>query len=170
MTSKREEILEKLREEFERWEELLASLSEEEITTSRLPNGWSIKDLMAHLMSWQQVTRARLEAARQGEHPVYPEWLAGASPESEDELHRFNARIYEIHREKSWSEVHREWRDGFIEVLRLGEEVPEDDLVEPGRYSWLDGHPLIAVLQGTYEHHHVDHLGSLLTWTGAHPG
>lgn len=170
MTNKREEILEKLREEFTRWKELLSNLSEEEITTSRLPNGWSIKDLMAHLMAWQQVTTARLEAAQLNESPVLPEWLAGASPESEDELHQFNARIFETHRERSWSQVHQEWRVGFLKVLKLGEEIPEDDLVSAGRYPWLNGYPLITVLQGTYEHHHVDHLGALLTWINEYRG
>jgi len=164
MTSKREEVLEELSGEFKRWEDLLSPLNEEEITTSRLPNGWSIKDLMAHLMAWQQVTTARLDAAQRNESPMYPEWLAGSSPESEDEIHRFNARIFEIHRDRAWSQVHQDWRGGFLAVLKLGQEVPENDLVEAGRYPWLNGHPLIAVLQGTYEHHHVDHLGSLLTW------
>lgn len=164
MTSRRDEILERLREEFERWEELLSTSNEAEITTSRLANGWSIKDLMAHLMAWQQVTTARLEAARRNESPRYPEWLAGASPESEGEIHRFNARIFELHRDRTWAQVHREWRAGFLEVLKLGAELPEDDLVQAGRYPWLDGHPLIAVLEGTYEHHRVDHLPSLLTW------
>lgn len=168
MTSKREEILEDLSGEFKRWEDLLSTLSEEEITTSRLPNGWSIKDLMAHLMAWQQVTTARLEAAQRNEYPTYPEWLAGASPDSEEELHRFNARIFELHRERPWTEVHQAWRAGFLKVLKLGEEVPEDDLVEAGKYPWLKGYPLIAVLQGTYEHHHLDHLGSLLRWIHDH--
>lgn len=170
MTTKREETLEELRDEFKRWEVLLANLSEEEITTSRLPNDWSIKDLMAHLMAWQQVTTARLEAARRDESPVLPKWLAGAGPESEEEPHRFNARIFEIHRERPWSQVHQEWRAGFLKVLKLGEGVPEDDLLEVGKYAWLNGYPLIAVLQGTYEHHHVDHLGSLLTWINEHRG
>lgn len=170
MRSRREEVLGKLREEFERWEERLSRLSEEEITTSRLPNGWSIKDLMAHLMAWQQVTTARLEAARRDASPAYPEWLAGASPESEEEIHRFNARILEMHRESPWSQVHRAWRAGFLGVLELGADLPEDDLLEAGRYPWLDGHPLIAVLQGTYRHHHDDHLGALRTWMDEHRG
>lgn len=55
MTSKHEDILERLREELERREELLASSSEEEVAMSRLANGWSINDLMAHLMSRPQV-------------------------------------------------------------------------------------------------------------------
>ncbi len=170
MKSKRQEILEELEAEFHRWEEQLSRLRIDEITTSRLPNGWSIKDLMAHLMAWQQVTTARLEAARRDESPVLPEWLAGADPESDEELHRFNARIFEFHRERPWPQVHQEWRTGFLKVLNLGKELPEEDLVEKGRYPWLNGYPLLAVLEGTYEHHHEDHLGSLLAWINGQRG
>lgn len=166
MTRKREKILEELGEEFDRWEELLSTLSEEEITTSRLPNGWSIKDLMAHLMAWQQITAARLEASLRNESPVFPGWLAGAGPESGEEPDRFNARIFEIHRERPWSQVYLEWRAGFLRVLNLGERAPEDDLVEAGRHPWSNG----QILQGTYDHHHVGHLGTLLTWMDEYHG
>jgi len=42
-------ILAALREQFNGWEELLASLSEEQINTPRFDFDWSIKDVMAHL-------------------------------------------------------------------------------------------------------------------------
>ena len=165
--SKRHEILSELQREFERWEGHLSTLSEEEIISSRLPNGWSVKDLIAHLMAWQQVTAARLEAARDGLAPSYPEWLAGSSPESGVEIHRFNARIDAAHREWPWAQVYGAWSEGFREILRLGEELPEDVLLEDGRYPWLDGHPLIAVLEGTYRHHHEEHRPVFETWLAA---
>lgn len=161
MTDERTDVLTALSEELGYWEGRLAALSEAEIVGSQLRNGWSLKDLMAHLMAWQQVTRARLVAARAGGAPVLPEWLEGSDPESEEEIHGFNARIFEIHRDRPWPEVHAEWRSGFDEVLRLGRELPEADLLEPGRFPWLDGHPLIAVLEGTLRHHREDHRGYL---------
>jgi hypothetical protein len=160
----REKILTMLKEEFNRWEELLAGLSEEQITTLHLPNGWAIKDLMAHLMAWQQISIARLEAAQLDKEPVFPEWLAGSDPESEEERDQFNARIYETYRDQPWSRVHQSWRDGFLRFLKMADGIPEDDHLDAEKYPWLKGHALIAVLQGSYEHHHVDHLEPLLAW------
>ena len=168
MIGDKRQILTKLEEELNRWQELLASLSDEQIASSRLSNGWSIKDLMAHLMAWQQVTIARLEAAQHNEEPVLPAWLAGEDPESDEAVDEFNARIYEIYRDEPWSRVHQDWREGFSKVLKLGEEIPEQDLTAPERFLWLKGHPLITVLHGTYEHHHNDHLGPFLAWTHQH--
>jgi hypothetical protein len=163
----RDEILRLLKAEFDRWEELLAIPGEEQIMASRLLNGWSIKDLLAHLMAWQQVSIARLEAARLDKEPVLPAWLAGSDPET-DEVDQVNARIYETYREQPWPRVYRGWRDGFLRFLELGEEIPEDDLLDAEKYPWLKGYALLAVLQGSYEHHHVDHLESLQAWVDQH--
>src|SRR5690625_832964 len=59
MTGAAEQAVADLAAEFGRWEALLMTLSEEETSSARLRNGWSVKDLMAHLKAWQQVTRAR---------------------------------------------------------------------------------------------------------------
>jgi hypothetical protein len=153
-----------LKKEFYSWEELLTSLSEEQITILPLPNGWTIKDVLAHLTAWQQVSIARLDAARLDREPILPGWLAGSDPESERERDRFNAKIYETYRERPWSRVHRDWKNGFLRFLTLGEEVPEESLMDAEKYPWLKGYALFAVLQGSYEHHHIDHFEPLLAW------
>jgi len=158
----KQQMLTTLREEFNRWEELLASLSEEQITAPHLPANLSIKDVVAHLMAWQHVSIARLEAAQRNTEPVFPDWLAGSDPESEEEIDQFNARIYKTY-QQPWSRVHQGWRVGFLRFLQLGEEIPEKDLLDTEKYSWLKGYSLLAVLQGSYEHHHVDHYEPLLT-------
>jgi len=157
-----------LREEFNRWEELLASMSEEQITAPYLPSNLSIKDVIAHLKAWQQISIARLKAAQLNQEPVFPDWLAGLDPESEEHRDQFNARIYETYHEQPWLQVHQDWRDGFLRFLKLGEEIPENDLLDTEKYSWLKGYSLFAVLEGSYEHHHDDHLEPLLAWIRQH--
>jgi len=164
----KKQILTMLKEEFNRWEELLASLSEEQITAPPLPSNLSIKDVIAHLRAWQQVSIARLEAAQLNKEPVFPNWLGGLDPESEDDRDQFNARIYETYHQQPWSRVHQDWRDGFLRFLKLGEEIPENELLDTEKYPWLKGYSLFAVLQGSYEHHHNDHLEPLLAWLRQH--
>src|SRR5262249_28104067 len=129
MNDKRQ-ILTTLREEFNRWEELLASLSEEQITAPQLPAKWSIKDVIAHLRACQQRSIARLEAALLNREPQFPKWPANLDPESEGQPHQLNAWIYQTYREQPWSNVHRDWREGFLHFLELGETIPEQDLLE----------------------------------------
>jgi hypothetical protein len=160
----KKQILTLLKEEFHRWQEVLAGLSEEQITAPHLPAHLSIKDVMAHLWAWQQRSIARLEAALFNREPDFPRWPAGLDPDSEDDLDQINAWIYETHRDQPWSSVYQAWRDGFLRFLELGEAMPEEDLLQPGRYSWLADHPLSLILVSSYEHHHEEHLEPLLAW------
>lgn len=163
----KKQIITMLKAEFNRWEELLAGMSEEQITAPHLPSNLSIKDVIAHLRAWQQRSVARLEAALLNREPEFPRWPAELDPESED-ADRTNAWIYETYREQPWSSVHRDWREGFLRFLELGEAIPEKDLLAAGRYPWLEGRPLSFILLASYEHHHEDHLEPLLAWLRQH--
>ena len=164
----KQQILTSLRDEFNRWEKLLASLSEEQITAPHLPSNLSIKDVIAHLMAWQQRSVARLDAALLNREPEFPLWPAELHPDSEDDPDQTNAWIHETYRERPWSSVHRDWREGFLRFLELGDAIPERDLLDAGKYPWMEGQPLSLILQSSYEHHHVDHLEPLLAWLRQH--
>ena len=153
-----------LNEEFNRWEELLASMTEEQITAPRLPSNLSIKDVIAHLWAWQQRSIARMEAALHNREPEFPRWPETLHPDTEDSPDQTNAWIYETYREKPWPSVYGDWKAGFLRFMELGEAVPEKDLLDPGRFAWLDGQPLSLVLLSSYEHHHIEHLEPLLAW------
>jgi hypothetical protein len=155
------EILAMLQDEFNRWEKLLNGLSVQQITAANFLSDWSIKDTLAHLMAWQKRSIARLEAAQLKKEPIYPKWPAGPADETDD-TERINAWIYQTYRDHPWPSVHRAWRTGFLRFLELVKAIPEIDLLEPGKYAWLDGQPLSEVLIGSYEHHHFDHLEPLL--------
>lgn len=156
-------ILGALREQFDRWEELLTTMSEEQITAPLLPSTWSTKDLVAHLRAWQQRSIARLEAAHLNREPEFPRWLADPDPDSEGGTDQTNAWIYAANRELGWSQVHQDWREGFLRFLELGQGVSERDLLDTGRYPWLQGYSLAFILVASYDHHQ-EHLEKLLAW------
>lgn len=163
----KEQILGLLKEEFNSWEDLIASMSEEQIIARQLSSQWSIKDVMAHLMAWQKLSIARLEAASQEREPIFRLWPDTLDSDSDEDLERINAWIYETYRERAWPEVHEEWRSGFLRFMELGEAIPEADLMEVGRYKWLPDYPISEVLEGSYEHHQ-EHLEELLAWLRQH--
>ncbi len=156
-----EHILAALREQFERWEGLLATMSEAEITAPLASNEWSVKDVIGHLRAWQQRSIARLEAGRLNREPEFPGWPADLNPEAEEDLGQINAWIYATYRDQPWPQVHQQWRDGFLRFLDLGAAVPERDLLDGSRYPWLEGYSLAFVLVASYDHHQ-EHLDALL--------
>jgi hypothetical protein len=161
----KQQILAKLQGEFERWEEMLASLSEAQISAPQLPEDWSIKDVVAHLRSWQQRSIARLQAALDDQAPEYPAWPAQFDPEAEGQPHDLNAWLYNKDRDRPWPSVHQDWRAGFLRFLELGAAIPEKDLLDAKRYAWMEGQPLASSLQASLEHHqeHMDYLKPVLS-------
>lgn len=163
MTNKAQ-FISALRDQFNQWETLLTNLNEEQVTAPGFISKLSIKDMVAHLYAWQQVSIARMEAALSEHEPQLPQWLGSLPPESDEYLDRFNERIFRLHREQPWSNVHQLWKEGFLHFLELAEQTPEPDLLAEGRYPWLAEYPLSAVLIGSREHHqeHLEELQSRL--------
>ena len=157
----KEHILAALGEQFGRWEELLASLNDEQITAPQLDAGWSIKDLIAHLWAWQQLSVARMQAAARHREPEFPEWVTQLQGDWEEDVDRTNAGIYEICHARPWSVVHRCWREGFLQLLESGEPFSERDFLDREKYPWLEGYSLAFILIASYEHHQ-EHLEALM--------
>ncbi len=157
-------ILAALREQLEAWEATLARLGEAAIVARAVPSDWSIKDELAHLWAWQQRTLARVEAARLDREPEFPAWPFDPNDESEKGTERINTWIHETNRDLPWSSVHQNWRDCFLRVLDAAERITERDLLDSGRYAWLNGHAIAVFLLGTYDHHqeHFEKLSARL--------
>ena len=147
------QILAMMVAEFNRWENLLAGFPEEQITARAASSAWSTKDVVAHLMVWQQRTIARLEAALNQQEPVFPLWPEGIAPDEEEPVDVVNAWLYAGQRDRSWESIYSDWKNGFMRLIDLVTVIPEADMLQDGKYPWLNGDPLSAVLTGTCEHH-----------------
>jgi hypothetical protein len=91
-TTKRE-LLEMIGEERAALEAALAPLSEAEMLEKRLPGGWSVKDVLAHITSWEQLMVQWTETSLRGEIPERP--VTG-----DDWVDELNARLHDENEEK----------------------------------------------------------------------
>jgi hypothetical protein len=164
----KEHILAALREQLERWEELLASLGDEQITAPLLPSSWSAKEVITHLWVWQQRSIARMEAARLNREPQFPRWNPEVEdPDAEGNADPTNAWIYETYHKLPWSEIHQNWREGFLRFVESGEVMAERDLLSADQYPWLEGYSPAFVLVASYDHHQ-EHIEKLQAWLEEH--
>jgi len=163
----KDHILAALREQFNSWDELLSSLSEELLTTPYFDFDWAIKDVMAHLWAWQQISIARMEGGLQDREPEFPKWIVEAIANWEEDADRVNALTFERNHNTAWSDIYNRWRAGFLKFLELGEKISERDLLDGDRYSWLNGHSLAVILVASYDHHQ-EHYEKLTRWLKEH--
>ncbi|HEU4354143.1 MAG TPA: DinB family protein [Actinomycetota bacterium] len=80
------------------------------------PDGWSLKDVIAHIAAWQRYSAERLAALGRGEPDPGP-------PAAEDD---FNAVAREVSLSRSWEEVRTEAERAHHEFVATIEAVPEN--------------------------------------------
>ncbi len=156
-------IIRQLEDEYRLWLGMLEPMSTEQAEEVQF-EALSLKDKIAHLWAWQQRTIEKLQAAMEDREPEFPEWPAGLDPDREEDLEPVNSWIYDSLKDKSWDEVLTDWENGFQIVIDLAGQIPEDALLEKGRFAWLGDGRLYDVLYGTYDHHHVEHLPDMKRW------
>ncbi len=159
-TADKQQVIDMLNAEFNRWQTIIASMSEADITTPLKTSHWTTKDVVAHLWAWQQRTAARLDAGLRNHKPIFPDWPEQFDPEIEAEPDDLNAWIYETNRDRSWSSVYTDWQTQFMHIIELTEAISEKNLLDPQRFAWMDGQPLSLIPIGTCEHH-AEHRGWL---------
>jgi hypothetical protein len=167
--NEKQQILDDLVKIFKQWQVLLASLSYAQILAPMAPSSWTIKDLVAHLWSWQQASVARAVAALSGQQPRYPAWWEQCGPDPEEDVDATNSLLYSLSKDKSWTQVYTAWKAQFTRYLELTRQVPEKDFLQPGRYTWMGKWALADSTKGSLSHHQ-EHYEMLTAWLRDRPG
>lgn len=127
-------LLEDIRVQRKRLEQNLSGLSTEEMTRPGAIGAWSVKDVLAHLLDWEQRFIGWYKAGLRGETPETP-----APGLSWRDLGVLNQHIYEQYRDAPLEEVRGKSAASYKEILALLEGIPEEELFARGRYDWLQG-------------------------------
>src|SRR5262245_39140963 len=90
---------------------------------------WSAKDHMAHRLFWHQDLVLKLTATLQRQE-VPP------SEESEEQL---NAKVFEEHKLRPFSDIHAESERVYAELIRVAEQLSEEDLTASNRFTAITG-------------------------------
>ena len=138
------QLLERTREEEELY---IARLSLQEREQPGRVDGWSAKDLMAHLAAWRLREADRLETAH-GDGTRSPD----AEPDTE------NARIWAEYAGKTWDEVRQALALGHRRLVDSVQALTDDELTDPERFAWQSGQPLWRGVVGNGCTHPVMHL------------
>ncbi len=114
------------------YEELATLVRQIAPTRAAHPNllgTWSAKEILAHLIGWEEEAVMVLCAMRDG--TPLPQPIA-------DE-HAFNARSVERRQEKSWEELHLEWRETHHALMAVVSSMPAAQQDDARVVNWLQG-------------------------------
>jgi len=162
---KKSDLLNWLQEQYREWELFLDQIGPAHMDQPGVTSDWSVKDVVAHLTSWNRGLVARFQAAQRGEPEPPPLWPAHL--QTEDEI---NAWIYETNRGRSVREVLDESHQVFQQLLAAIEDLPDEVEIETLKESsgrefylvWVDGKRFLA--GEFFDHFHDDHEPDIRAW------
>ena len=126
------ELLDEIRVERSALDALLEPLTLRQMTQAGVTlAGWSVKDILGHLIAWQQMNLAWYTAGERGETPEVP-----APGLSWKDIRKVNERIYRQQHRRSLKAVVADYDAFHQKMLELIEDVPDEDLVTVGRFAW----------------------------------
>ena len=135
---------------------LFARLSEDERTVRGEPDLWSPKDTIAHLAAWKTRLAENLAAAARGETPV-----------RDEDYEAVNAQVFELNRDRSWSEILEEATEASQRLIEQVEKRSEAELRGTETLPWQEDRPLWRLIVGNaYIHVMAMHLGPVLVECG----
>ena len=162
--SSREALLQTSRDLRADLERVIAQAGPQRALEANTLGEWSLKDMIAHLTSWRRLTADRLEAGERPEPPAYP-WPANL--DEEHDIDAINAWFTEQDRDKPLEQIVQESDATFDRVEQALATLAEAKLLTPGGVAWFDWTDDAlgpAVMQGTWEHFHIDHEPDIAAW------
>ncbi len=146
----KKQLLETIEAEQNALEQFLVSLSAAQMTQPGVVGEWSVKDVLAHLLEWQDMVLNWHSAALKGKVPAVPaEGLSWA------QLPLLNQRIYEKHCNRPFADIQKEFRTSYKKTLSVIQGLSDEDLFTRGRYAWTKSTTLGAYFIGCTSSHYL---------------
>lgn len=158
---KKSELIESLEEERAELQEMLEDLPDT-VLLEPVMGSWTIKDILNHLTYWEGQTVTLLYQAMRG---VPKPTTAHFSSESVDTL---NLRWYEEGKARSLEMVWNDWLGVRKQLIRRVNELPEEDLNNPTRFTWLKEMPLADWIINECLDHEEEHADVIREWLDEH--
>ena len=143
------ELLESTFTERAKLERKIARLTPTQLKYPGTMGEWSVKDILQHLVDWEQRWISWYEAGKRGEAVVTPEtgynWR---------QMGQLNEKYRLKHKDRPLDEVMSDFHASYQQILCVIEKIPEEEMLALKVYPWTGKLPLIAWIAGnTCEHY-----------------
>lgn len=153
LPSTRESLIAALQTGRKDLEAALSNTSAGQFEIAGLHDGWSVKDVLAHLGYWQARVLTRFAVLRDGGHldPV-------------NDLDAINARALSEWRELPVDEVRRREREAYDGLLTIAREASPAELFDPAHFAGANGTAFVQTIANNTWEHYAEHLVEWVAW------
>jgi hypothetical protein len=143
------QIIESAQTERIALENLITTLTPEQITQPNVIGEWAIKDVLSHLIEWEQMVMKWYETGAKGKEPAVP-----SEQYNWGQLPQLNHAIYLKHRDKSLADIQKEFKSSYKKMMKKIEDIPEKELFTRGQYTWTKNNLLAAYFVSATSSHY----------------
>jgi len=145
----KKELLESIRTTRELLEKKFSKLTPKQMVWPGSMNDWSVKDILAHLVDWEQRFIAWYKAGQKGETPETP-----APGFTWRELPKLNQEGFEQHKNETLENVLAQYEKSYLEILELIESMNEQEIFEAKYYEWTGASSLLPWIAANTSSHY----------------
>lgn len=161
----RSELLAVIRETRADLEGLLAQLSDDDMLQPGFNGDWTGKDVLAHIVDWEQRFLRWYFTGRRGATVERPEpgmtW---------DDLDRLNAAMIAAQRPRPLSVIRAEFAGSYRRIVEVIEGMSEDEIFTAGYVAWLPDLPLLRPIRANTDIHYAEHIPHIQGWIARRAG
>ena len=145
------ELIAALHRDWTALEALLSSLDEAQMLAPELGDGWSVKDVLAHIAVWEARCASWLESVARGVTPERPEVK---------DVDASNARDYAAAKDAPLATVLAQSQDAHAAMVQAVEALSEADLADETRFGW----PASQMASSNSDEHYREHIEQIEAW------
>jgi hypothetical protein len=151
------QLLDALREEWRRWEAVLAQVGDAWMTVPLPASGWSIKDILAHVTWYEQQMVAVLQP-HSGPGPAR-DWLWEFTADKR------NAILFTAQQDRLLADVRAEAQQVHAQLVAAVQGLTAANVREPQRFPDMPRgwQPWQSIARHSYQHYQ-EHIPGIQTW------
>jgi len=130
-TARQARFLQRLAEARDRLLKTIAGLDAATLSTECVVGDWTVKDMLGHIVSWNEEFRADIEAILHGRHPGFERRISG-----EDDFNAWNQRWASEKRSWTWRRIRADFERDYRAASLLIRRLQPEDFRKRGVTPW----------------------------------
>ena len=160
LTPRQKQFLQQLNDAHQRLLASIQGLDETTLCSVPVLGQWTVKDILGHLVSWDQEFRLEIREILGGKHPGLLRLISG-----EDDFAEWNQKNYADKKEWSWERVLSEYEADIAEAEEMILSLTPAEYRQRGLPAWK--HPALPEPE-LLSRDDTEPVSSIITWHWRH--
>ncbi|MBI5051699.1 MAG: ClbS/DfsB family four-helix bundle protein [Chloroflexi bacterium] len=152
----KKEITQALNEERSKFLKSIEGLSDEQMTEKGVIDEWSIKDMLAHIATWESEMVTFIAQMKQGKKPR-TNLMSG-------KVEELNAEFYKSNKNRPLDRILADFHGVRKQTIKQVESLSEKELTDPKHSPHTKGNALWEIIEGDSFGHEAEHREQIGKW------